>query len=149
MPRLTNPRHEVVARELAKGKTAAKAMRCAGYTGVSMASRMLRNVDIQARLDELTRQYAANCGITKESQTAALQLAYEDAMRLGQISAAVQAVKEQSQLHGLRVERQEVAPPGAFEALRTLNDKDYAAKIMERINAAMFAAVKPPSDTEQ
>jgi hypothetical protein len=148
MSALKNPRHEKLARELAKGeKTKAEAMISAGYKSANQASRMLSNVDIQNRLKELQDQYAEKCAVTKESMTAMLRLAYDRGLELNQVPAAVAAAREISIMHGLRVERQEMAPAGTFEAM---NDKDYGTKLFERIQAAMvFASAKPASDTEQ
>jgi hypothetical protein len=53
-------------------------------------------------------------------------------MKDGQFSAAVTAVKEKSILSGHRIERQEVGPAGAFDAL---TDEELERALIERINA--------------
>jgi hypothetical protein len=128
-------------------KNIAAAMRSAGYMHPTNSTRLMNNNEVQARLKELQEQYATRCALTKEALTQKFQLAFERAMETNQISAAVAAAREIAVMHGLRVERQEVAPAGTFE---TMNDGDYAAKIIERIQAAMvFATTRPPSDPEQ
>jgi hypothetical protein len=74
-------------------------------------------------------QHAKRCEITKARQTAMLQLAYERGMELNQVPAAVAAAREIGIMHGLRVERQEVAPAGTFDALNDggLRREDYPA----------------------
>jgi hypothetical protein len=148
LPPLRNARHEKLARELAKGKkNIAAAMRSAGYMHPTNSTRLMNNNEVQARLKELQEQYATRCALTKEALTQKFQLAFERAMETNQVSAAVQAVREIAVMHGLRVERQEVAPAGTFE---TMTDQDYVAKVVERIQQALaFATERPPSDTEQ
>jgi phage terminase small subunit len=147
MPALKNIRREKFVNELVKGKSARAAYISAGYAEAKNSSRLMSNEDVQARLAELQAEYAEKCGVSKESITAQLQLAYDRGMELNQVPAAVAAARELSIIHGLRVERQEMAPAGTFDAL---SDKDYGTKLFERIQAAMaFAVTRPPSDSEQ
>ena len=48
------------------------------------------------------KEHAERCAVTMEKQTARLLLAFERAMELNQVSAAVQAVREIAVLHGMR-----------------------------------------------
>lgn len=150
MAPLRNQRHEKLVRELAKGERQVDAMAYAGYRHRNSATKILARTDVQARLAELMEQYAEKCAVAREELTAKLQLAYLQAMEQNQISAAVQACKELSQLHGLRVEKHEHAPAGTFGVPASLSDAEYAQRILTRIHeAVVFATVKPPSDSEQ
>lgn len=65
MPILTNPRHERFAQELAKGKSATEAYEAAGFKPHRQAaSRLLTNVDVLARRDEIISAAAEDAGIT-------------------------------------------------------------------------------------
>lgn len=67
MPALPNPRHERFAQELAKGKSATEAYAEAGYEeSRSAASRLLTNVNVQERVEELQNRAAANVVLTRE-----------------------------------------------------------------------------------
>jgi phage terminase small subunit len=70
---LTNPRHELFAQELAKGKSASEAYTVAGYRPCRQnAARLMSNDDIRARLAELQTQAARSTAITVESICAEL-----------------------------------------------------------------------------
>lgn len=59
MPVLSDPKHEAFAQHRAKGKSQAEAYKLAGYKGDrTAASRLSTNVNIQARIEELTAQVA-------------------------------------------------------------------------------------------
>jgi len=62
MPVLRNARHEIVAQELAAGKTAVEASRIAGYPDGSSfapnARRRIQRADIRARIAELLTERA-------------------------------------------------------------------------------------------
>ena len=63
------------------------------------------------------------------------------AMESGQFSAAVAAIKEKGVLSGKRVERAEVGPPGAFEAL---TDNELERALIERFSAIRFCGTPLP-----
>jgi hypothetical protein len=52
-------------------------------------------------------------------------------MESGQFSAAIAAIKEMSVLSGQRIERKEVGPPGAFDAL---TDDELEPAVCERFS---------------
>lgn len=123
MPPLKNPRHEAFARALAKGASADQAYREAGYSPHRQAASrlLLTNVDIQARVAELQQAAAEKTLVTIESLTREL----EEARLLGMsnprgASAAVSAVLGKAKLHGLLLDRQEVANPGLERVVREL-----------------------------
>lgn len=66
MPALQNARHERFAQELAKGKSASEAYVAAGYgESRSAACRLSTNVNVVARLSELTERAADRAVIDK------------------------------------------------------------------------------------
>lgn len=67
MPVLGNPRHERFAQELAKGKSASAAYVAAGFTPHRQAaSRLLTNVDVADRVEELLAAGAKRAEVTVE-----------------------------------------------------------------------------------
>lgn len=65
MPVLLNPRHELFAQELAKGKTATEAYMLAGYKADDgNASKMAGRPEVQARVQEITGIAAEKAGVT-------------------------------------------------------------------------------------
>ena len=110
MPPLSNQRHERFAQELAKGKSAAEAYRNAGYDGDrTAASRLSTNVNVQSRLAELQERGAERALVTIETITKELDEDRELARKLGMPAAAVTAVMGKAKLHGLLIDRSEVA----------------------------------------
>jgi hypothetical protein len=66
MPQLTNPRHELFAQEVARGKTADAAYVLAGYKqNIANASRLKANEKVLARISELQAHAADLVGISK------------------------------------------------------------------------------------
>jgi phage terminase small subunit len=108
MPALENPRHERFAQDLAKGMSQAEAYRNAGYRpNDPAASRLARNVKVQARVAEIVDRGAIRTEITLQSlmeEAAEIQRA---AVAAGQHSAAVAALTAKAKLAGLWVEKAE------------------------------------------
>src|SRR4051794_20755014 len=100
MPILTNSRHERFAQELAKGSAIGAAYKAAGYNtpakyaAEASANRLLKNVDVSARLLELKQLGAARAEISRKTLIQRLDRVFEKACELEQMSAAVSAVKE-------------------------------------------------------
>lgn len=74
MPVLKNARHERFAQEIAKGAAGSSAYKTAGYTAdgnaaEAAASRLLRDVKVSARIEELTGRAAAKVEATIERWT--------------------------------------------------------------------------------
>ena len=108
MPPLENRRHELFAQGLAKGLSATEAYSRAGYAEhAPSASRLLTNAKVTARVSELQERCAIRVEVTVESLMAELDECKLEAIKLGQISAAVSAIKEKGVLSGVRVEKRE------------------------------------------
>lgn len=120
MPPLDNQRHEIFAQELAKGKPASEAYVLAGYSESGAepnASRLIRNDKVRQRVVELQERGALRAEVTVESLLQEAEDARLKAMELGQVSAAVAAIREKGVLSGKRVERSEHGQPGEFDGL--------------------------------
>lgn len=93
MPKLPNPRHERFAFGVASGLSATKAYEEAGYpvtnSSAKAASRLSKNVEVAARIEELTSKAtqtaAEKLGIDKEYVLAGLQKVYERCMTLEEV----------------------------------------------------------------
>jgi hypothetical protein len=108
MPILDNPKWELAAQEVAKGRTQVEAIETAGYSPHrSNASRLIANDSIKLRVSELQEQAAMSVNITLQGQIEKLESLLEQAMLLKQISAGVAAVDKQSELAGLKIQRVE------------------------------------------
>src|SRR4029077_6956501 len=100
---LSNPKHELTAQELAKGKTQVEAIEAAGYSPHrSNASRLIANDSIKLRVSELQEQAQMSISITLDGQIAKLEQVVKQATTLKQGSAAIAAIREQNELMGLK-----------------------------------------------
>jgi Terminase small subunit len=121
MPPLDHPRHEIVAQELAKGETQRAAYINAGYRGDNpraadaSASRLLTKANVKNRVSELQEQAAMTVKITIEGQLAKLEEVLQESRLLKQCSAAIAAIREQSELAGLKVNKTELKSVRTFE----------------------------------
>jgi phage terminase small subunit len=109
---LDNPQHERFAIEVAKGCASTEAYKNAGYAcegsaAWAAASRLLRNVKVQARIAELKERAALRAEITVQQLIDHAEAARQMAMSTEQPSAAVAAIKEMGILAGLRIEKSE------------------------------------------
>ena len=108
MPILSNPRHEIFAQELAAGKTADEAYIAAGYKpNRGNATTLKANQSVLERVAEFQARSAARLTVTLEWLLEKAEEARQQAMQLGQTSAAVGAIKELGVLSGHRVEKSE------------------------------------------
>lgn len=112
MPALQNPRHERFAQEVAKGQPASAAYKEAGYrtdgnAAEASASRLLRDVKVQARIAELQERGAIRTEITLEGLIQEAGAIQQAAMKSNQHSAAVAALTAKAKLAGLWVDRSE------------------------------------------
>ena len=74
MPVLDNPKWEIAAQEVAKGKSQRQAIMAAGYAPHdSNASRLIGNDKVKLRIRELQEQAAMSISITLEGQIAKLE----------------------------------------------------------------------------
>lgn len=108
MAALENPKHERFAQELAKGKSATEAYAEAGYSeSRSSASRLLTNANIVARVAEITERAALRVEVSLASLIQEAEEVRAAALKDGQYSAAISAIKEKGVLSGVRIERRE------------------------------------------
>jgi hypothetical protein len=118
MPILDNPKWELAAQEVAKGKTQLAAIEAAGYAPHdSNAARLIGNDRVKLRVRELQEQAAMSVQITLEGQLAKLEEVLEQSKLLKQCSAAIAAIREQSELAGLKIQRLESKRVDAFAAM--------------------------------
>ena len=142
---LANHRRELFAQLLAQGETATDAHELAGYRrNDGNASTLAKHPEVQARLEEIrgelaaektgfpfgTSAIAARANVTAESLMDQAEAILAQAMRNGQLSAAVSALKEKGVLSGKRVERSEVGSPGQFDHL---TDEELHAEIQREL----------------
>ena len=108
MPVLDNPKWELAAQEVAKGKTQLKAIEAAGYAPHdSNASRLIGNDRVKLRIRELQEQAAMVTVITLQGQIEKLERLLAQAEQLKQVSAGVAAIDKQNELAGLKIQRVE------------------------------------------
>lgn len=109
MAALSNSRRERFAQAVAEGSSASEAYAAAGYKPCRQAaSRLLSNVDVQARIAELQERNVQHTGMTVEKIT---QMLIEDrkfAREHKQAGPASQATERLARLHGLYVDRSEI-----------------------------------------
>ena len=131
MPTLPNARHEQFCQALASGKTADEAYALAGYKpNRANASVLKSKQNISTRVAELLNGGAERAQVTVESLINEAEEARRAAMELGQISAAVAAIKEKGVLSGKRIERHEIDEAGAFDSM---SDEALAAALVAKM----------------
>ncbi|TBB32607.1 terminase small subunit [Rhizobium ruizarguesonis] len=112
MPPLSNARHEGFARAICRGESASKAYshiyHVAGNNAEAAGSRLLRNVKVSERINELKEGAAKRTTKTVESLVSDLDAIIEFARKCGNPNAMVAAVNSQAKLLGLMVDRSEV-----------------------------------------
>ena len=130
MPALSNPKHEIFAQELAKGKTADGAYALAGYRkSRSNASVLRTNQNISDRVIELQRVVAAHTEITIESLIREADQIRRAAMASGQCSAALSALITTAKLAGLWGEKRHNTNKNY--SVRELTDEEIATRLAE------------------
>jgi hypothetical protein len=108
MPVLDNPKWELAAQEVAKGRTQLQAVEAAGYSPHrSNASRLIANDNIKSRVQELQMEASKTIAITLEGQIAKLEDLLNQAKALKQIAAGVSAIDKQNELMGFKIQRVE------------------------------------------
>lgn len=142
MPALDDDREELLAQEIAKGASQAVAYVNAGYSAKnsrvasSACNRLLKNrPEINERVGELrqlarTAAWNAEFVINIDSLTRLLMEDREQAKQLGQVSAAVSAIKEVRSLHGL----------GSENVRNTHEAGDSLKELLDRISATQRLA---------
>jgi phage terminase small subunit len=114
MPTLDNPKHELFAQGIAKGQSQREAYRNAGYTCSTKpdvtdaaASRLLRDVRVQARVAELQHNAAKRAEITLESWIEEGAELMRAAKLAGDHTAASQQYERVAKVAGFWVEKSE------------------------------------------
>jgi hypothetical protein len=126
MPVLDNPKWELAAQEVAKGRTQLKAIEAAGYAPHdSNAARLIGNDRVKLRIRELQEQAAMSISITLEGQIAKLERLLLAAEQHKQYAAAGTMVREQNELAGLRVQRTELKTVDQFDAMSDEELRQY------------------------
>jgi hypothetical protein len=126
MPVLDNPKWELAAQEVAKGRTQLAAIEAAGYSPHrSNASRLIANDNIKSRVQELQMEASKTIAITLEGQIAKLEALLEQSQQLKQCSAAIAAIREQNELAGLRVQRTELKTVDQFDSMSDEELRQY------------------------
>lgn len=110
---LANKRHEQFCLLFVQGKSQGEAYRQAGYkdrarlSAYACATRLMRDVKIRRRINELQSKGAEAENVTLATLLKETAEAQREAMKLGQPSAAVAAITAKAKLAGLWVERSE------------------------------------------
>ena len=113
---LDNPKHELFAQALAKGKTQVEAQLAAGYEpNDGNAAQMAAQPDISSRVMEINGRAAARAEVTVASLLDKLDQMIDGAAAEKQFSAAISGIKEKGVLSGKRIERSERGAPGEFD----------------------------------
>src|SRR5262245_38846866 len=113
MTALDNPRHELFAQEIAKGRSQREAYLAAGYvtrsdnTPDAAASRLLSHVKVSNRIHELQSEAAKSTEVTVRSLIAEAERARSLAESRDQPSAMVGAITLKARLAGLLIDRTE------------------------------------------
>ena len=139
MAALQNLQHEKFVQELVRGKGQGEAYLAAGYKAKSVAvasaaaTRLLKDVKVQARLEELKAQAVERTVLTKQWVIDKLIQNVERAMQAQPVldakgvptgeyryegSVANRALELLGKEQGMFVDRKEIGKPGAFDALR-------------------------------
>lgn len=119
-----------------------EAYELAGYKRNSGNSSTMANMPaIVCRLKEIKDEMFKFSQITAESLAQEADEVRQMALKSGQLSAAVAAIKEKGVLTGKRIERSEIGAPGEFEAM---SDEELEHEVLERFAALGF---KVESDT--
>ena len=129
MPVLDNPRWELFAQELAKGKTGDESYVLAGYRqNKDNASRLKANESILARIKEIQARGALRAEVTVASVLNELEEARQLAMSISQPAAATAAAMGKAKVKGLIVERKEVGAPGDFDRMSDDELRNWIAR---------------------
>src|SRR5262245_44900012 len=134
MTALDNPRHELFAQEIAKGRSQREAYLAAGYvtksdnTTDAAASRLLSQVKVSNRIHELQSEAAKSTEVTVRSLIAEAERARSLAESKDQASAMVGAITLKARLAGLLIDRTEdIVRRDELEAQRAQRKADIEA----------------------
>ncbi len=141
MPELHNQRWERFAQFIASGETLVDAHEKAGYERHDgNAATLAKHERVMARLAELRGKVAEDTAITLGSLVGRADTLYAKAIELGQVSAAVAALKELGVLSGKRIERRETGAPGEFALLERMSAEELEKFALGEIELEAFQA---------
>jgi hypothetical protein len=158
MPVLANAKYERMAQLLARGLAAVDAHEQAGYRrNDSNASTWANKPLIKQRVEEIkadaARLTTRKLHIDKDYLVSEAERIQRLAEAGGNYQAAMNALKEQGVLTGIRIERQEVGQPGEFQAIEAMSRAELVAFIQDSIEAGelMWPDTKalPNPDSDQ
>ncbi len=148
MPRLDNPRHELFAQAIAKGKSQREAYVEAGFGSESVeaqdanASRLISDDRVKLRVVELQERAANRVEVTLETQLAKLETVMNRALGSDQNSAAVAAIMGQSKLAGL-IEDKVKSENKVDLATEGMSDRELARRIAMTLEMGKADRSKP------
>jgi len=131
MPALRNPRHELFCQLIPQGvkngwSQADIYRRCgykaAGHSAEVLASNLLKNIEVQRRIAEITAPAVRKARVTTETLIDQFDAVFDGAMSDKQFGAASSAASVKAKLTGFLRERMEVGAPGSFDACETTED---------------------------
>jgi phage terminase small subunit len=150
LPVLKNPRHEILAQQLAAGKSATDAYELAGYRrSDTNGPALARTEEIRGRVSEINReafeQQRAAVAVAVERTAITRQRLIEmadeirtKAIEAGQLSAATAALKELGVLSGIRIERSERGMPHEFAWLEKLTVDELQLLAAGKLDIASY-----------
>ena len=145
MPLLKNLKHERFIHLLLEGSrqgwNAAESYRrvygVEGHVAESAASRLLKNVEVQARIAELAAPQERKARVTVQSLLSELQTTIADARAAKQHSVVVASLTLAAKLVGVLTDRLEVGEAGEFSRCKT--PKEVAEALVEDMGSASAA----------
>jgi phage terminase small subunit len=138
MPVLKNPKHELFAQELAKGKNAAEAYRLAGYTENRFnASRLKTTENVQQRIAEIQagmlHDDLEKRALNREWVLDKLLKNIERGEAKGDINGVNRALELIGKELHMFVDRKQVGQPGEFAELENMSADQLRAYIMQAL----------------
>lgn len=134
---LKNPRHEAFARYYVKLGVARHAYAAAGYKARmplrpvetapidAAASRLLKHVKVDSRVEELRRTMAKRQDVTEDSLIEELEQARLIAAAERQTGSMVAATMGKAKLAGLLIDRKEIGDAGEFQRMSEQELREY------------------------
>ena len=153
---LKNPRHELFARKYVELGIGRWAYHLAGYSAAmpdnprqcspadACASRLLKHVKVNHRIEGLRQAMAKRADVTEESILDELEQARTLALQCEQTASAVSATVAKAKLVGLMIDRKEQGKPGDFDSWTEAELRAYVLG-----NAAATGIADHGDDSEQ
>jgi hypothetical protein len=156
MPALRQPRREAFVRNIIAsvktGKSQAQCYEDAGYTtsgnaSEAAASRLLSDVKVKERIDELARPAVRKVAFTLETLSAEVAQTIRDARAAGQHGVVTRALELAAKLHGLLttkidVEHSFADRAEAFQAISARHGEEVAGILREALERGADAVIE-------